>query len=135
MLYNMACNKKCHKHLANKSIISFITAIFKTQFYGRYRTRSENTALNRTIKTILHIFAMLINESAVGKEILDNNIVPIFSQIEENLSQSGGNSSAEVSRIMRLLNESLTNRSTFVRSNSENSGCRLKPKSLLESYV
>ncbi|KAG4080637.1 hypothetical protein HA402_013167 [Bradysia odoriphaga] len=134
MLYNMACNKKCHKHLANKLIISFITVIFKTQFYGRYRTRSENTALNRTIKTILHIFAMLIHESSVGKEILDNNIVPIFSQIEENLSQTPGHNSAEVSRIMKLLNNSLTNRS-FVRSHSENSGCRLKQKSLLESYV
>ncbi len=130
----MACNKKCHKHLANKYIISFITAVFKTQLYGRYRTRNENTALNRTIKTILHIFAMLIHESSVGKEILDNNIVPIFSQIEENLSQSAGHNSAEVSRIMKLLNDSLTNRS-FVRSNSENSGCRLKQKSLLESYV
>lgn len=134
MLYNMACNKKCHKHLANKYIIGFITTVFKTQFYGRYRTRSENTALNRTIKTILHIFAMLIHESSVGKEILDNNIVPIFSQIEENLSQSHGHRSTDVYRIMKLLNESLTNR-TFVRSNSENSGCRLQQKSLLESYV
>lgn len=130
----MACNKKCHKHLANKYIIGFITSVFKTQFYGRYHTRTENTALNRTIKTILHIFAMLIHESSVGKEILDNNVVPIFSQIEKNLSQSQSHSSAEVSRIMRLLNESLRNR-TFVRSNSENSGCRLKQKSLLESYV
>lgn len=134
MLYNMACNKKCHKHLANKYIIGFITFIFKTQFYGRYHTRTENTALNRTIKTILHIFAMLIHESSVGKEILDNNVVPIFSQIEDNLSRSNDHRSSEVSRIMRLLNESLTNR-TFVRSNSENSGCRLKQKSLLESYV
>lgn len=134
MLYNMACNKKCHKHLANKYIIGFITTIFKTQFYGRYRSRNENTALNRTIKTILHIFAMLIHESSVGKEILDNNVVPIFSQIEENLSKSHGNSSTEVSRIMKLLNDSLSNR-TFIRSNSENSGCRLKQKSLLESYV
>ncbi|KAJ6649490.1 hypothetical protein Bhyg_04726 [Pseudolycoriella hygida] len=134
MLYNMACNRKCHKHLANKHIISFITSIFKTQFYGRYRTRSENTALNRTIKTILHIFAMLIHESSVGKEILDNNIVPIFSQIEENLSRSHEQSSREISRIVKLLNDSLSNR-TFVRSNSENSGCRLKQKSLLESYV
>lgn len=120
--------------MANKYIIGFITTVFKTQFYGRYRTRSENTALNRTIKTILHIFAMLIHESSVGKEILDNNIVPIFSQIEENLSQSHGHRSTDVYRIMKLLNESLTNR-TFVRSNSENSGCRLQQKSLLESYV
>lgn len=131
MLYNMARNKKCHKHLAHKNIIGFITSIFKTQFYGRYRTRSENTSLNRTIKTILHIFAMLIHESTVGKEILDNNIVPIFSQIEENLSHSHGH---DVTKIVKLLNESLVNR-TFVRSNSENSGCRLKKKSLLESYV
>lgn len=130
----MACNKKCHKHLANKYVISFITNIFKTQFYGRYSTRTENTALNRTIKTLLHIFAMLIHESSVGKEILDNNVIPIFSQIERNLSQSQDHSSMEVSRIMKLLNGSLTNR-TFVRSNSENSGCKLKQKSLLESYV
>lgn len=134
MLYNMTCNKKCHQHLANKRTVRFITKILKTQFYERYSSRSENTSLNRTIKTILHILAMLIHESVVRKQILDDNIVPIFSQIEKNLSQSHGHCATEISRIMMLLNDNIAN-STYAKSNKENSNCILKQERLLESYV
>lgn len=85
MLFNMAGNKKCHQHLAHKQIIYFITFIFQTQFHVKYSTWAEQTALKKTIKNVLHIFARLIHHSAVGNEILENNVVPIFSRVEQNL--------------------------------------------------
>lgn len=88
MLFNMAGNKKCHQHLAAKDIIYFLSFIFQTQFHVKYITQPEQAALKRAIKNILHTFARLIHQSAVGHEILENNVIPIFSKVERNLAES-----------------------------------------------
>lgn len=84
MLFNMAGNKKCHHHLAHKEIIYFLSFIFQTQFHVKYPNWTENAALKKTVKNILHIFARLIHHSAVGHELLENNVIPIFSRVQQN---------------------------------------------------
>lgn len=84
MLFNMAGNKKCHQHLAGKDIIYFLSFVFQTQFHVKYSSWPEQAALKKTIKNILHTFARLIHHSAVGHEILENNVIPIFSRVEQN---------------------------------------------------
>lgn len=88
MLFNMAGNKKCHQHLAAKDIIYFMSFIFQTQFHVKYSTQPEQIALKKTIKNILHTFARLIHHSVVGHEILENNVIPIFSRVEQNLVEN-----------------------------------------------
>lgn len=102
----MAGNKKCHQHLAHKEIVYFVTFIFQTQFHVKYPLSAEQTALKKTIKNILHIFARLIHHSAVGQEILQNNIVPIFSRVEQNLSVTNVYAK-DLSYINKKLNNSL----------------------------
>lgn len=88
ILFNMAGNKKCHQHLAAKDIIYFMSFIFQTQFHVKYATQPEQAALKKTIKNILHTFARLIHHSVVGHEILENNVIPIFSRVEQNLVEN-----------------------------------------------
>lgn len=112
MIFNMAHNKKSHHHLADKAIINFMTRIFEDRFYVKYETRAENQSLQTVIKNLLHIFSRLIHESNMGHEILANNMVPIFSRVEQNLTTTDTKSSREFSRdvtyINQKLNESLT---------------------------
>lgn len=104
MVFNMAGNKKCHEHLAHKEIIYFMSFIFQTQFHMKYTTKPEQAALKKTIKNILHILARLIHHSAVGSEILENNIVPIFSRVEKNL-----NTNSVYAKDMMYINMKLNN--------------------------
>lgn len=83
MLFNMAGNKKCHQHLVHKEIIYFLTFIFQTQFHVKYTNWTESDALKKTVKNILHIFARLIHHSAMGHDLLENNVIPIFSRVEQ----------------------------------------------------
>lgn len=154
----MANNKRCHSHLANREIIQFITAIFQTQFYGKYSTRAENDALHRTIKQILQIYWLLLNGSMVSKDILENNVIPIFSRIDDSLQQQqkttihsigSANSitrsfSNEISSILKKLNDSVSNNnSNHHRSPSSSSHLSISVdanrsvivKKVLESYV
>lgn len=85
MIFHMAANKKCHQHLANKDIIDFMTQIFQAQFHQKYRNRAESIANMKTIKNILHIFARLLQNSAVSHDILERNVIPIFSRVEQHL--------------------------------------------------
>lgn len=103
----MAGNKKCHQHLANKEIINFITQIFQSQFHLKYQHRPESIAKMKTIKNILHIFARLLHHSAVGHEILENNVIPIFSRVEQNLNVDSAYS-RDIMYINRKLNRSIS---------------------------
>uniref|UniRef100_A0A336L696 CSON004920 protein n=1 Tax=Culicoides sonorensis TaxID=179676 RepID=A0A336L696_CULSO len=108
MIFNMALNKKSHHHLADKTVINFMTHIFEDRFYAKYSTRAENQSLQKVIKNLLHIFSRLIHESNMGHEILANNMVPIFSRIEGSLVATQNEFSRDLSYISRKLNESLT---------------------------
>lgn len=133
----MAGNKKCHQHLAAKEIIYFISFVFQTQFHVKYATnRPEQTALRKTIKNILHIFARLIHHSAVGQEILEENAIPIFSRVEQNLQMDDAYAK-DLQYINRKLNKSLDNSATQLTTKSQHrlSVCNMTGSSLLESYV
>lgn len=139
MLFNMAGNNKCHQHLAHKEIIYFISFVFQTQFHMKYATSSEKSALRKTIKNILHIFARLIHHSAVGQEILEQNAMPIFSRVEQNL-QSDDAYAKDLQYINKKLNKSQDNGNTeFSIKNIQHrrlSICNVTgSSSLLESYV
>lgn len=139
MLFNMAGNKKCHQHLAHREIIYFITFVFQTQFHMKYATVSEQQALKRTIKNILHIFARLIHHSAVGQEILEQNVVPIFSRVEQNLTTDSVYAK-DLQYINKKLNKSISGGNNTSVSLSPRSSYRLSVSnmtgsSLLESYV
>ncbi|XP_055916834.1 uncharacterized protein LOC129949414 [Eupeodes corollae] len=114
MLHNMSSNKKCHSHLANSSIINFITSIFQTEFYRKYSSRAEVDAQRRTIKAILHTLARLIHESSLGHEILEQNFIPIFSKVGV-LESTDEDYGRDISALARQLNESCANKS-FNRS-------------------
>lgn len=114
MIFNMAGNKKCHQHLANKEVINFITQLFQSQFHLKCNQRAESLAKTRTIKNILHIFARLLHNSAVSHDILEHNVIPIFSRVEQNL-----NADSAYSRDMMYINRKL-NRSVSPTSRNEN---------------
>lgn len=136
MLFNMAGNKKCHQHLASKEIVYFISFVFQTQFHIKYVTKPEQMALRKTIKNILHIFARLIHHSAIGQEILEQNAIPIFSRVEQNLQMDDAYAK-DLQYINRKLNKSLDNSNTPFTSKSQHrlSICNMTGSSLLESYV
>lgn len=106
-MFHMAGNKKCHQHLANKEIINFITHIFQSQFHMKYNARPESIAKMKSIKNILHIFARLLHHSAVGHDILQNNVIPIFSHVEQNLNADSAYS-RDIMYINRKLNRSIS---------------------------
>lgn len=136
MLFNMAGNKKCHQHLAHKEIIYFMSFVFQTQFHMKYVSTSEKTALRKTIKNILHIFARLIHHSAVGQEILEQNAIPIFSRVEQNI-QIDDAYAKDLQYINKKLNKSLDKSDPQISSKSQHrlSVCNMTGSSLLESYV
>ncbi|XP_037955172.1 uncharacterized protein LOC119685056 [Teleopsis dalmanni] len=78
MLHNMSLNKKCHSHLANGSIINFITSIYQVEFYKSYDSRAECDAQRRTIKMILHTLTRLVHDSSLGIELLEQQSIPAF---------------------------------------------------------
>lgn len=80
MLHNMSLNKKCHSHLANGSIINFITSIYQEEFYRvyDYDSRAQCDAQRRTIKAILHTLTRLVHESSLGPELLELQGMPVF---------------------------------------------------------
>ncbi|XP_053965725.1 uncharacterized protein LOC128868034 [Anastrepha ludens] len=90
MLHNMSVNKKCHSHLANGSIINFITSAYQTEFYKSYNSRAECDAQRRTIKAILHTLTHLVHESSLGIELLDQHRVPAFFRQAMLIGGSGG---------------------------------------------
>ncbi|XP_036330502.1 uncharacterized protein LOC118742490 [Rhagoletis pomonella] len=94
MLHNMSVNKKCHSHLANGSIINFITSAYQTEFYKSYNSRAESDAQRRTIKAILHTLTHLVHESSLGIELLEQHRgVPAFFR-QAVLIGGGGSGSA-----------------------------------------
>ena len=140
----MAGNRKCHQHLAAKEIIYFISFIFQTQFHIKYKTIAEQTALRKTIKNILHIFARLIHHSsAIGPEILQENAIPIFSRVEQNLRIDDAYAK-DLQYINKKLNKAhdnsytqITTKTTAATKSQRNrlSICNMTGSSLLESYV
>ncbi len=116
MIYNMSTTKKSHHHLSNKPIINFIIQIFQTKFYEQFESRAENDAQSKTIKNVLHTFSKLIHESIVSQDILENNVIPIFSRIEKNL-QENHEYKNDISHINRKFNESMSQRFSIYAGN------------------
>lgn len=134
MIFNMSMNKKSHYHLSTKSVVQFLTSIFQSNFHQSYPNKAENDSLKKTIKSIIHIFACLINESSVGKEILENNIVPIFSQIEINVSITS-DYVREITFLNKKINESISVKSPTALELSINSNGKKPLLTRQESYV
>lgn len=111
MLFNMAGNKKCHRHLVQKEIIYFLTFIFQTQFHMQYTNWTENAALKKTIKNILHIFGRLIHHSAMGTELMENNVNPIFLRVEQNSDTDN-----TYTKDLMYINKKFNNNNSFRRS-------------------
>lgn len=122
MLFNMAGNKKCHRHLVQKEIIYFLTFIFQTQYHMQYTNWTENAALKKTIKNILHIFGRLIHHSAMGTELMENNVNPIFSRVEQN-SDIDSTYAQDLMYINKKLNKNSFGRSSFKRLVDQNAYC------------
>lgn len=119
----MATNKKCHNHLGNKNIITFITRIFQQRFYDKYTSRSESEAQKKTIKNILFIISHLIHESIINPDILEEDVLPIFTRIERSESTSENQLEASIytkdlTFLNRKLNESLTYKNNMYKNNS-----------------
>lgn len=148
----MAGNKKCHQHLAAKEIIYFISFVFQTQFHMKYSTMAEQTALRKTIKNILHIFARLIYHSgAVGLEMLHENAIPIFSRVEQNLRVDDAyakdlqyinkklnkthDSDAQIAAKTTASSTTVAAATTTKSQINRLSICNMTGSSLLESYV
>lgn len=144
----MAGNKKCHQHLAAKEIIYFISFVFQTQFHVKYSTTAEQTALRKTIKNILHIFARLIYHSgSVGSEILNENAIPIFSRVEQNLRIDDAYAkdlqyiNKKLNKTHDLTDAQIATKTTAAASATTKSQsnrlsiCNMTGSSLLESYV
>ncbi|XP_022233440.2 uncharacterized protein LOC111081637 [Drosophila obscura] len=91
MLHNMSLNKKCHSHLANGTIINFITSVYQTEFYKTYGSRAECDAQRRSIKTILHTLTRLANDSpTLGAELLEQWHLPDLLRQSLALPKSSG---------------------------------------------
>lgn len=146
MLFNMSGNKKCHQNLAQAQTIDFITSIFQAQFHYKYSTQPEQMALKKTIKNILHLFARLIYHSALGNEVLEQNAIPIFTRVEEDLKFESAyardlqyinkklSQIEEHSNIAAILPSSLSSSSSLsLRANNRLSMC--SDTTVLESYV
>lgn len=105
MILNMSTNKKSHHYLADKHIISFIIASFQMKFSQNYSSLAENTALKRTLQNIMQILTRLIDESIVSLEVLNSNVLPVFSKIERQLKNDSVFYN-NISMINKKLNES-----------------------------
>jgi hypothetical protein len=120
MLFNMSINKKSHHHLADKSVVEFLSHIFqvslcRTKRPHHHQVVAEAEALHKTIKNVLHIFSHLIHETSIAAEILENNVLPIFVRAQHHLEPDSDHW-ADVSFINRKLNESLANRVVVAES-------------------
>lgn len=101
----------------------------------KYSRAAEKTALKKTIKNILHILARLIHHSAVGQEILEQNAIPIFSRVEQNLDSDDAYAK-DLQYINKKLNKSIESPSQITqKSQNRLSICNMTGSSLLESYV
>ncbi|XP_058818465.1 uncharacterized protein LOC131681593 isoform X2 [Topomyia yanbarensis] len=112
MLFNMSSNKKSHHHLAARSLVQFLTAVFNQRFHERLDSRVESEAQRKTVKNILHILSRLISSAAIGchDDLLEGTVLPIFARVERSLD-SGSEYFRDVTYLNRRLNESLGQRS------------------------
>lgn len=85
ILLNMAANRRCHQHLANKQIVEFVILIFQKHIFENYDNQAENDALYRTIKGVLYICSRLIVGSALCRDVIEHNILPVMMQSEQQL--------------------------------------------------
>lgn len=119
MILNMSTNKKCHNHLSNKNIINFITKIFKDKFYEKYLSKSEFDSNKKTIKNILHIISILINESKINPDILENDVLPIFEKIENRMETINDITNCH-SKSLKYLNKKLNDSLIYKNNNNCN---------------
>lgn len=128
MIVNMACNKKCHSHLANIEIIKFIISIFKENFYESFNYNAETEALNRTMENIFSIFLRLIHSSALTSVVIEEHILPIFNEADKSLNGES-NYSMSLSFMTNQIIQQFPVRRSSSKSRKDDSSC------LLESYI
>uniref|UniRef100_A0A2M3Z258 Protein inscuteable homologue C-terminal domain-containing protein n=1 Tax=Anopheles braziliensis TaxID=58242 RepID=A0A2M3Z258_9DIPT len=113
MLYNMSANWKCHHHLANRTLVAFLVALFNRKFFEKPPNRTEAEAQRKTIKNILHVLSRLMSGGSLSAssscELIESTIVPVFARIERTLD-GGHEHYRDISYISRRLNESLSSR-------------------------
>ncbi|XP_035783599.1 uncharacterized protein LOC118461875 [Anopheles albimanus] len=113
MLYNMSANWKCHHHLANRTLVAFLVALFNRKFFEKAPNRTEAEAQRKTIKSILHVLSRLMSGGSLSTssscELIESTIVPVFARIERTLD-GGHEHYRDISYINRRLNESLASR-------------------------
>ncbi|XP_050084445.1 uncharacterized protein LOC126570594 [Anopheles aquasalis] len=113
MLYNMSANWKCHHHLANRTLVGFLVALFNRKFFEKPPNRTEAEAQRKTIKNILHVLSRLMSGGSLSAssscELIESTIVPVFARIERTLD-GGHEHYRDISYINRRLNESLSSR-------------------------
>uniref|UniRef100_A0A2M4BBV4 Protein inscuteable homologue C-terminal domain-containing protein n=1 Tax=Anopheles marajoara TaxID=58244 RepID=A0A2M4BBV4_9DIPT len=113
MLYNMSANWKCHHHLANRTLVAFLVALFNRKFFEKAPNRTESEAQRKTIKNILHVLSRLMSGGSLSTssscELIESTIVPVFARLERTLD-GGHEHYRDISYISRRLNESLSSR-------------------------
>lgn len=129
MIVNMACNKKCHNHLANIEIIKFIISIFKENYYESFHYNAETEALNRTMENIFSIFLRLIQSSALSSNIIEEYILPIFNEADKSLNGDSNYSLSLSFMTNQIIQQFPVKRRSSSKSKKEDSNC------LLESYI
>lgn len=129
MIVNMACNKKCHNHLANIEIIKFIIFVFKENYYESFNYNAETEALNRTMENIFSIFLRLIHSSALSSNVIEEHILPIFNEADKSLNGESNYSLSLSFMTNQIIQQFPVKRRGSTKSKQEDSNC------LLESYI
>lgn len=130
MIVNMACNKKCHSHLANIKIIKFIISIFKENYYESFNYNAETEALNRTMENIFSIFLRLIHSSALTPVEIEEHILPIFNEADKSL-----NGESNFSLSLSFMTNQIIQQFPVVKRRSSSKSKKDDSNCLLESYI
>lgn len=150
----MADNRRCQHHLTNKSILSYMTQLYKWLAVGQPTHDAELASRDRSVKNILHIFSRLLQYTAAHKDVMEQSVSSLFARLHERVSRDEAalNASArivfhELSTAFRQIGlngstsavaaqQTSIECSASSKDSNIDEDCRAEPKkTLLESYV
>lgn len=105
----MSDNRRCQQHLTNKSILSYMTHLYKWLSSRHPTNDAELASRDRSIKNILHIFSRLLQYTAAHKDVIEQSVSSLFARLHERVSRD----EAALNASARIVFQELTN--TFDR--------------------
>lgn len=112
-LYNMSANWKCHHHLANRSLLTFVVTVLSQKFHEQLPSGVESEAQRKTIRNILHVLSRLLSGGSLSSgpslELIETTIGPVLARIERTLDGRSEHYQ-DISYVSRRCSESLTTR-------------------------